>query len=180
MRIIYFTLIALKRLCFFIKQTFCGIFLFFSSCWKKSKPSHRIRNERCPVPLSGNENPKITTESSIPMKASSGGHKIVYKNKCQHPHRNDSAVAADGKKQSGKDKYMELFLSKPPTKLRRQRTFMLEEELYIKISRMIRYMPGGITFPGFLINVINHHFEQYKDEVNEMLRSIADDMYKSE
>lgn len=114
------------------------------------------------------------------MKASYVDHTIANKNEYQPPYSNNSTVAGGGKKQSGKEKYMELFLSKPPTKLRRQRTFMLEEELYIKISRMIRYMPGGITFPGFLINVINHHFEQYKDEVNEMLRSIADDMYKSE
>jgi hypothetical protein len=81
------------------------------------------------------------------------------------------------KRKTGKDKYMELFLSKPPVKLRRQRTIMFEEELYLKISRLVKNLPREVSFPNFLINVMNHHFEVYQDDIDEIMRMIINDMY---
>lgn len=42
MRILWFTLIALERLCFIFKLVFGYIYSFFSSCWKKSNYLRRI------------------------------------------------------------------------------------------------------------------------------------------
>lgn len=148
----------------------------------KKRPRFQVDEEKLKKMMAGD----------IPIKVEPSDLTIIHEEEEQakenrEAESSEAAAPAGEKKNTGEDKagkkrktdldkYMEVFLAKPPTKLRRQRTFMLEEELYIKISRMIKYTPGGITFPGFLINVINHHFEQHKDEVNEMLRLIANDI----
>lgn len=76
--------------------------------------------------------------------------------------------------------YAELFLSRPLVKPRRQRTMLFDDELYSRIYRLIN-VPGGISFSNFMFNIVSHHFETYKNEINDRLRSIANDIYnKSE
>lgn len=182
MRILYFTQIVLGRLCFVIKQSFGQIHSFFSSCRKKSKPLHRN-----PASNADTKMPDMEITGDIPMEANSGGLTITNNNDSQQLEKNKNMMAVVEKRNPGKnkirkssiidkDKYTELFLSQPAIRPRRQRTILFDDELYDRVYNLIK-VPGGISFSNFMFNLVKHHFETYKDEVNDRLHSIANNIY---
>lgn len=191
MRTLYFTQIAWGRLCFGIKQPFYQIHLFFSSCRQKSNPLHRNMDKKCPASSPDAKMPDKETAGDIPMKANPGGFTISKNNDGQQFEKKKNMMAVVEKRNPGKnkirkssiidkDKYIEVFLSQPAIRPRRQRTMLFDDELYDRVYNLIK-VPGGISFSNFMFNLVKHHFETYKDEINDRLHSIAKNIYdKSE
>lgn len=148
----------------------------------KKRPRFQVNEEKLKMMMAGD----------IPMKVEPSDLTIIHEEEDQAKESRDAesigiTAPADEKKNTGEDKtgkrkksdmdkYMELFLAQPSIKPRRQRTMLFDDELYDRIYNLIN-VPGGISFSNFIFNMVSHHFETYKDVINNRLRSIANNIY---
>lgn len=48
----------------------------------------------------------------------------------------------------------------------------LERDLWQKLNIVVRFLGNGkLTVPGLVNNIIQHHIETYREEINEMIRN---------
>jgi hypothetical protein len=69
------------------------------------------------------------------------------------------------KKKEAQD-YESIFLQRKAGVPRRQ-TY-ISSHLYEKIGRFLPVIAGGLSITGFVDNILTHHLEQYRDDINEL------------
>jgi hypothetical protein len=69
------------------------------------------------------------------------------------------------KRREPKD-YGGVFLTKRPPATKKQ-TY-IGAALFIKITEIMAVIASDVTLPTFLDNVLDHHLETYRDEINEL------------
>lgn len=70
-----------------------------------------------------------------------------------------------------KERYEATFLRRKEGEHRKQ-TY-ISHEIYSKLSRMLPLLGEGMTVPAFLDNVLAHHLETYRSELEELFRDKA-------
>jgi hypothetical protein len=77
-----------------------------------------------------------------------------------------AAVAAEPPLRDGSKIYGSLFLHKRTSEQKRQ-TY-INSNLFAKISDFLAVAATGVSVPTFLDNLIEHHLERYRDEINAL------------
>lgn len=73
-----------------------------------------------------------------------------------------------------KETYEATFLRRKEAEHRKQ-TY-ISYEIYSRLSRILPLLGEGMTVPAFLDNVLTHHLETYRDEMEELFRDKAERM----
>ena len=96
------------------------------------------------------------------------------------PALEDSAmgVAADSEKprrRPGKSSYAEIFLS--PMVVQRRTAVYVSEQVRDAISTIVRHLgpSGELSVSGYVENVLRHHLEKYREEINTCYKASARD-----
>lgn len=71
------------------------------------------------------------------------------------------------KKKKAPQDYSGLFLESKQITLTKRQTY-INAELMDKITDILAVIAKGVTMPTFLDNVLTHHLETYRDEINEL------------
>ena len=64
--------------------------------------------------------------------------------------------------------YSDIFLCRPEIVPRRASTIQIDEENYRQIMRVIK-TTDNFSIAGFINNVLAHHFEQYGEQIDEIV-----------
>lgn len=83
----------------------------------------------------------------------------------------------DGKRKKNRVSYTGQFLYKPGPGSRRQSTIHLDESNYRNIFLILK-VTDNLSIANFINNVLTHHFELYKNEIDETIKEYFDDLYK--
>lgn len=78
----------------------------------------------------------------------------------------ESLVPPRPRKRREQRGYEELFLTRMAPVARKHTYISLES--YRMLNRILPGMADGLTIPNFLDNLLAHHFEMYRDEINEL------------
>ena len=98
------------------------------------------------------------------------------------PALEDSAmgVAADSapekpRRRAGKSSYAEIFLS--PMVVQRRTAVYVSEQVRDAISTIVRHLgpSGELSVSGYVENVLRHHLEKYREEINTCYKASARD-----
>lgn len=94
---------------------------------------------------------------------------------------NIDSDSADSKKyakrRKNKSSYTELFLSKPGPASRRPSTIHLDDSNYRDIS-LVTKITDNLSIANFINNVLTHHFEVYRNEIDETVKDYFNELYK--
>ncbi len=82
-----------------------------------------------------------------------------------HPPTATTEVLKPRKRREPKD-YGGMFLVKRPAAAKKQ-TY-ISAALFSKITEIMAVVASDLTLPTFLDNVLEHHLDAYKDEINEL------------
>ena len=83
------------------------------------------------------------------------------------PETEEVAVAPSKPRRRREPKnYTEVFLSRRMPEQKRH-TY-INTETHRKLARMLAVIGDDITVPAFINNVLDHHLEQYRDEIDEL------------
>ena len=76
---------------------------------------------------------------------------------------------------AGKSSYAETFLS--PTVVQRRTAVYVSEQVRDAISTIVRHLgpSGELSVSGYVENVLRHHLEKYRDEINACYKASARD-----
>ena len=77
----------------------------------------------------------------------------------------ESAVSRPRKRREQKG-YGDTFLERLAPMPRKQTYISID--MYDKLSELLPVIARGISIPTFLENLLNHHFDTYRDEINEL------------
>jgi hypothetical protein len=112
--------------------------------------------------------PKVETAPSIVAKATE-----TASERCEHviaPPEDGNGEARDTTKSFRKRKeqidYQTVFLARKAS-VRRKQTY-LSTYLYDKIYSFLPVISGGLSITAYLDNIVGHHLEQYRDDINEL------------
>lgn len=104
---------------------------------------------------------------------------VVYKETAEA--ENVGSDYSDSKKYSkrrkSKSSYIEQFLSKPGPASRRPSTIHLDDSNYRDIC-LVTKITDNLSIANFINNVLSHHFEQYRNEIDETVKDYFNDLYK--
>ncbi|MDR1341330.1 MAG: DUF3408 domain-containing protein [Prevotellaceae bacterium] len=70
------------------------------------------------------------------------------------------------RKKKGEQDYESVFLQRKAGVPRRQ-TY-ISSHLYEKIGRFLPVIASGLSITGYIDNILTHHLEQYRDDINEL------------
>lgn len=91
-------------------------------------------------------------------------------------HENDTEIVTSQKETSKKRKgknpdFMSTFLKENYTSSRGGKNINIRGEFHKKIRKIISVIADNdLSFFGYIDNVLEHHFEMYENEVNELLK----------
>lgn len=81
------------------------------------------------------------------------------------------------KRKKNKTSYAGQFLYKPEPSPRRQSSIHLNEDNYRNINLILK-TTDNLSIANFINNVLTHHFEIYRSEVEETIKEYFKDLYK--
>lgn len=76
------------------------------------------------------------------------------------------AAAPKARRRKEPKSYGEVFLRKRVNEQRKHA--YISEALMAKITRIVAVLGDGITVPTYIDNVLEHHLETYRDEIEEL------------
>lgn len=79
------------------------------------------------------------------------------------------------RRRAGKSSYAEIFLS--PTVVQRRTAVYVSEQVRDTISTIVRHLEvsGELSVSGYVENVLRHHLEKYREEINACYKASARD-----
>lgn len=131
------------------------------------KPASSLEKENADVKADTSE----TLDGKIPVEEKCES----VKEKIQDEY-NNSKTGKRKKDKSGYYKDIFLINNRKPA-ARRQTTLQLSETTYRKITKLLK-VTDGVSLAVFIDNMLQHHFEEYKDEIEEIQRTYMMDFLK--
>jgi hypothetical protein len=80
------------------------------------------------------------------------------------------------KKKKNRLKYADLFLVQQKYAETKQTTIMLDKRAYSLIKNILK-TTERTTLANFINNVMNHHFSEYKEEIDEVKKEYISNLY---
>lgn len=80
--------------------------------------------------------------------------------------KDDETPSSRPRKRREQKGYSELFLERSATVPKKHTYISLE--MHNKLMELLPVIARGLTLPNFLENLLNHHFDTYRDEINEL------------
>lgn len=79
------------------------------------------------------------------------------------------------RRRAGKSSYAEIFLS--PMVVQRRTAVYVSEQVRDAISTIVRHLgpSGELSVSGYVENVLRHHLEKYREEINTCYKASARD-----
>ncbi len=87
----------------------------------------------------------------------------------------DTAPVIRPRKRREQRGYADLFLEKLPAMPRKHTYISLA--MYDDLSELLPVIARGVSIPNFLENLLKHHFETYRDEINELYETKTQKRY---
>lgn len=81
------------------------------------------------------------------------------------------------KRRRNKSSYIEQFLTKPGPASRRPSTIHLDDNNYRDIC-LVTKITDNLSIANFINNVLAHHFELYRNEIDETVKEYFNNLYK--
>jgi hypothetical protein len=91
-----------------------------------------------------------------------------------HPTR-EAGEAAIPPKRKEDTEYADIFLKKLPA-MPRKHTY-ISIAMYDDLSELLPVIARGVSIPNFLENLLKHHFDTHRDEINELYRDKTSKRY---
>ncbi len=87
----------------------------------------------------------------------------------------EAAPASRPRKRREQKGYADLFLEKLPS-MPRKHTY-ISIAMYDDLSELLPVIARGVSIPNFLENLLRHHFDTYRDEINELYETKTQKRY---
>ncbi len=87
----------------------------------------------------------------------------------------EAAPASRPRKRREQKGYADLFLDKLPA-MPRKHTY-ISIAMYDDLSELLPVIARGVSIPNFLENLLRHHFDTYRDEINELYETKTQKRY---
>jgi hypothetical protein len=109
---------------------------------------------------------KASNMEEISEGYTGGGDPVPASAPVEESPANETPDAVKSRKRRESKNYGGVFLAKRPAVPKRQ-TY-ISAALFTKISEIMAVVANDLTLPTFLDNVLEHHLETFKDEINEL------------
>lgn len=80
------------------------------------------------------------------------------------------------KKRKNRLKYADIFFVRQRYAETKQTTIILDKRIYTSIRNILK-TTDGITFANFINNVMVHHFNEYREEMEELKKEYVSKLY---
>lgn len=84
------------------------------------------------------------------------------------------------RKSKSNQSYEERFLLSVDPASRNGKSITLRREYYDKLSLLLKALRSEMTLIGFVDNILTHHFEMYREEMDQLFRQHAENLFKKE
>jgi hypothetical protein len=110
-------------------------------------------------------------EGDVPGVRLDGGMPPVEEQPADEPsvdaeRQEESAPGPRPRKRREQKGYADIFLEKLPA-IPRKHTY-ISIAMYNDLSELLPVVARGVSIPNFLENLLKHHFDTYRDEINEL------------
>jgi len=137
-------------------------------------------SKKRPIVKVDEEKIKMIMGGELPMEAVDPEKDIVFlQSEDEQPTGNEksnntsaSTLPKSGKKKKAMKDYSTHFLSKKTYgSNKKQSTILLSEENFNRMASLLKFVTNNFSVSNFLDNILNHHFEEYEEEIRELKRN---------